>query len=98
MEPGSDDPVAVAVAQLEQFGPSTDAARTFVAPVRLDTGTVRDVSRVAEVPRTRVDGAIEAVEERGRIDAHQSSPGTFSWASCARWSPGDATTAERRDL
>jgi sugar-specific transcriptional regulator TrmB len=49
-----DDPRATAIHRLEQFGLSRYAARTFVALSTLGVGTARDVSRIAEVPRTRV--------------------------------------------
>lgn len=39
---------------MAEFGLSTYAARTFVGWVRLGSGTARDVSRVADVPRPRV--------------------------------------------
>jgi sugar-specific transcriptional regulator TrmB len=78
----SDDPRSVAVEQLEQFGFSTYAARTFVALVSLDSGTAKDVSRVAEVPRTRVYDAVEELYERDLVDVRQSTPKEF-WAISA---------------
>lgn len=71
------DPWSVAVEQLEEFGLSAYAARTFVALSTLGTGTARDVSRVAAVPRTRVYDAVEELQEMRLASVHQSSPRTF---------------------
>lgn len=75
----SDDPQQVAIEQLRQFGLSTYAARTFVALVMLNGGTARDVSRVSEVPRTRVYDAAEELDTAGLVDVRESSPRRF-WA------------------
>jgi len=75
----SDDPRSAAIEQLEQFGLSAYAARTFVALVSLGTGTAKDVSGVSDVPRTRVYDAIEELQDRGLVDVQQSSPKEF-WA------------------
>jgi len=84
----TDDPRAVAVEQLERFGLSTDAARTFVALASLGMGTAEDVSQMSSVPRTRVYDAAEELHERGLVDVLQSSPKQF-WAISAE-------TASRR--
>lgn len=76
------DPQSAAVEQLEQFGLSTYAARTFVALAGLGTGTARDISQVSEVPRTRVYDAVDELHDRGLVDVQQSSPKTF-WAISA---------------
>jgi len=78
----TEDPQAVAVEQLERFGLSTYAARTFVALSSLGTGTARDVSEVSEVPRTRVYDAIDELHDRGLVDIQNSSPRQF-WAISA---------------
>jgi sugar-specific transcriptional regulator TrmB len=77
-----DDPRAAAIEQLEQFGLSTYAARTFVALVGLGPGTAKDVSRTADVPRTRVYDAVDELRARGMVDVQQSSPKEF-WAISA---------------
>ncbi|QKY21792.1 TrmB family transcriptional regulator (plasmid) [Halolamina sp. CBA1230] len=83
MNPDSfDDPHSAAIEQLEQFGLSGYAARTFVALVSLGTGTAKDVSGVSDVPRTRVYDAIEELQELGLVDVQQSSPKEF-WAISA---------------
>lgn len=77
-----EDPHSVAVEQLEEFGLSTYAARTFIALVQLEAGTARDVSRVAEVPRTRVYDAAGELQDRGLVEVTGSSPREF-WAVSA---------------
>ncbi|WP_380675105.1 TrmB family transcriptional regulator [Salinigranum sp. GCM10025319] len=77
-----EDPQSVAIKQLERFGLSTYAARTFVALASLGTGTAKDVSQVSEVPRTRVYDAIDELHDRGLVDVLQSSPKQF-WAISA---------------
>lgn len=76
------DPESAAIEQLEGFGLSTYAARSFVALARLGSGTARDVSQVSEVPRTRVYDAVEELQDRGLVDVKQSSPKQF-WAISA---------------
>ena len=78
----SDDPRSAAIEQLEQFGLSTYAARTFVALKSLGTGTAKDVSGVSDVPRTRVYDAIDELREQALVDVQQSSPKQF-WAISA---------------
>lgn len=69
----------MAIEALEEFGFSTYAARTFVALVSLGSGTAKDVSEVADVPRTRVYDAVDELHDRGLVDVQQSSPKEF-WA------------------
>ena len=73
----AEDPEAAAVEQLERFGLSTYAARTFVALSSLGTGTARDVSQVSAVPRTRVYDAIDELHDRGLVDIQNSTPRQF---------------------
>lgn len=75
----SADPKSEAIEQLQQFGLSTYAARTFVALASLGSGTARDVSQVSEVPRTRVYDAVEELQDRGLVETLQSTPKEF-WA------------------
>lgn len=71
------DPQTVAVTQFERFGLSSYAARTFVALISPGTGTAKDVSRVADVPRTRVYDAVEELHERGLVGVRKSTPKQF---------------------
>ncbi|UWG50599.1 Sugar-specific transcriptional regulator TrmB [Halalkaliarchaeum sp. AArc-CO] len=72
-----ENPRSVAIEQLEEIGLSTYAARTFVALSSLGTGTAREVSRVSEVPRTRVYDAVEELSDRGLVDVQHSTPKEF---------------------
>ena len=78
----TESPETTAVEQLEHFGLSTYAARTFVALASLGTGTARDVSQVSDVPRTRVYDAVDELHDHGLVDVQQSSPKQF-WAISA---------------
>ena len=71
------DPHSAAIEQLEAFRLSTYAARTFVALSSLGSGTAKEVSQVAEVPRTRVYDAVEELCDRGLVDIQESSPQRF---------------------
>ena len=71
------DPQTVAIAQLESFRLSAYAARTFVALSTLGAATAKEVSDVADVPRTRVYDAVDELRERGLVDVRQSSPQQF---------------------
>ena len=78
----SQEPEDVAVEQLQRFGLSSYAARTFVALSSLGMGTARDVSQISDVPRTRVYDAIDELHDRGLVDVQNSSPRQF-WAISA---------------
>lgn len=73
----ADDSRGTAIHRLEQFGLSTYAARTFVALSSLGVGTAKDVSRVAEVPRTRVYDAAAELRERGLAEVTPDEPKRF---------------------
>jgi len=70
-------PHAAAITQLEWFNLSTYAARTFVALCGLGSGTAKEVSEIAEVPRTRVYDAVDELHDRGLVDIRESSPQQF---------------------
>jgi len=63
-----------AVDSLENLGLTEYEARVFIALQRLGAGTARDVHRVADVPRSQVYSAADALEERGLVEVQQSSP------------------------
>ncbi len=77
-----ENPRSAAIEQLDRFGLSAYAARTFVALARLGSGTARDISQVSEVPRTRVYDATDELHDQGLVDIQQSSPKRF-WAISA---------------
>lgn len=68
---------STAIKQLQAFGLSTYAARTFVALVSLGEGSAQDVSEVVDVPRTRVYDAVEELQQRGVVDVQESTPKRF---------------------
>lgn len=63
--------------QLQTFGLSTYAARTFVALVSLGHGTASEVSNTVSVPRTRVYDAVDELEQRGLVTVTENSPQQF---------------------
>jgi len=73
----SDNPRQVAIEQLQRFGLSTYAAKTFVALSRIESGTAQDISEVSEVPRTRVYDAVGELEQKGLVDIQHSTPKRF---------------------
>ncbi|MFC6613658.1 TrmB family transcriptional regulator [Halopenitus salinus] len=75
----SDHARSTAIKQLKALGLSAYAARTFVALVSLGQGTARDVSELADVPRTRVYDAADELRDRGLVDVKRSNPKRF-WA------------------
>lgn len=78
----TNDSQSVAIEQLERFGLSSYAARTFVALTSLGMGTAREVSQVSDVPRTRVYDAVDELCDRGLVEIQQASPKQF-WAISA---------------
>jgi sugar-specific transcriptional regulator TrmB len=84
---GERDPSALddrtAVESLEQLGLSNYEARVFVALQRLGVATAREVHETAEVPRSQVYGAAEALEERGLVELQQSTPKRYRPVSLA---------------
>ncbi|MFB6136819.1 MAG: TrmB family transcriptional regulator [Halobacteriaceae archaeon] len=78
----TDDPRGAAVETLQEFGLSTYADRSFVGLIGLGTGTAKEVSRVADVPRTRVYDAMDELCERGLVDVQQTTPKEF-WSVSA---------------
>ena len=71
------DPEDIAIKQLEQFGLSSYAARTYVALVSLGSGSARDINEISEVPRTRVYDAAKELHKRGFVDIRESRPRKF---------------------
>ncbi|WP_435358697.1 TrmB family transcriptional regulator [Haloarchaeobius sp. DFWS5] len=63
-----------AVGSLERLGLTSYEAKVFIALQKLGTGTAREVSRVADVPRSQVYSVTESLEDRGLIEVQQSSP------------------------
>jgi len=74
----SNEPRSTAIEQLQSFGLSAYAARTFVALVSLGDGTAQDVSDVSKVPRTRVYDAVDELRDHGLVDVQHSTPKRFT--------------------
>lgn len=77
-----EEPSKVAVEQLEYFGLSTYAAKTFVALASLGSATAREISEISDVPRTRIYDATDELHGHGLIDVNQTSPKEF-WSISA---------------
>lgn len=63
-----------AVNALEELGLTEYEARCFVALTRLSKGTAKEISRVADVPRSRVYDTVERLDRRGLVEIQQSEP------------------------
>lgn len=63
-----------AIEALESLGLTEYEARCFVALTRLTKGTAKEVSQVADVPRSRVYDTVERLEQRGLVEVQQSEP------------------------
>lgn len=63
-----------AVDALERLGLTTYEAKVFIALQKLGSGTARETSRVADVPRSQVYSVTESLEDRGLVEVQQSSP------------------------
>lgn len=62
---------------LRSLGLKTYEARSFIALCRIPHGTAKDISELADVPRTRVYDAMESLEERGLVEIQHGSPQRF---------------------
>ncbi|WP_227134467.1 TrmB family transcriptional regulator [Halorubellus salinus] len=63
-----------AIESLERLGLTSYEAKVFIALQKLGSGTAREVSRVADVPRSQVYSVTEGLEDRGLVEVQQSSP------------------------
>ncbi|WP_265109535.1 TrmB family transcriptional regulator [Halosolutus halophilus] len=70
-----------AVRTLSDLGLTEYEARCFVALTRISTGTAREVSEVADVPRSRVYDTIERLERKGLVSVQQSNPRQYQAVS-----------------
>jgi len=65
---------ADAVEALGRLGLSTYEARVFIALQKLGDGTASEIAEVADVPRSQVYGAADALEERGLVEVQHATP------------------------
>ncbi len=87
------EPVAEAVDLLTRFGFTEYEAKCYVALVRLEDGTAREISEVADVPRARVYDCVDALNEAGFVDVQGSSPKRYRGVT-----PETAIDAIERDV
>lgn len=67
-----------AVTSLEALGLTEYEARCFVALTRISKGTAKEISQVADVPRSRVYDTIERLERKGLVNVQQSEPREYT--------------------
>ena len=70
-----------AVTALEELGLTEYEARCFVALTRISTGTAKEISQVADVPRSRVYDTIERLDRKGLVNVQQSEPREYTAVS-----------------
>lgn len=68
---------SAAVSALEELGLTEYEARCYVALARITQGTAKEISRVADVPRSRVYDTVDRLHARGLVDIQQSEPRQF---------------------
>ncbi|WP_049997340.1 TrmB family transcriptional regulator [Halococcus sediminicola] len=61
----------------EHLGLSQYEARSYIALLRLGSGTAREISNTTDVPRTRIYDAVESLENWGLVDVQHASPKRF---------------------
>jgi sugar-specific transcriptional regulator TrmB len=59
---------------LQQLGLKEYEAKCFVALTRKETATAKEISEIAEVPRTRVYDAIRVLEAQGLVEIQHTNP------------------------
>lgn len=70
-----------AVEALEELGLTEYEAKCFVALSRVAEGTAKEVSKLADIPRSRVYDTVERLHERGMVDVQQSDPRRYKAVS-----------------
>ncbi|WP_435180877.1 TrmB family transcriptional regulator [Halorussus sp. AFM4] len=59
---------------LQQLGLKEYEAKCFVALTQVETATAKEISEIADVPRTRVYDAIRVLEAQGLVEIQHSNP------------------------
>lgn len=67
-----------AATALKAAGLTEYEARCFVALTQLSTGTAKEISQVAEIPRSRVYDTVERLDQRGLVEVQQSNPREYN--------------------
>ncbi|MFC4451679.1 TrmB family transcriptional regulator [Halorussus aquaticus] len=68
------DKQAQAAGLLQQLGLKEYEAKCFVALTRKETATAKQISEIADVPRTRVYDAIRVLEAQGLVEIQHTNP------------------------
>lgn len=68
------DDAGDAIDAFERLGLTAYEAKVFLALQELQSGTARDVHRVADIPRSQVYSVTESLSERGLVEIQQSDP------------------------
>ncbi|WP_254764588.1 TrmB family transcriptional regulator [Natrinema marinum] len=69
---------ADAVEALEKLGLRTYEAQCFVALTQLSEGTANEISRVADVPQSRVYDVVDRLHRLGLVDVQESDPRRYA--------------------
>ena len=70
-----------AITALENLGLTAYEAQCFVALTQLPHGTAKEISQVADVPRSRVYETMERLQNRGLVELHQADPRAYQSVS-----------------
>jgi len=65
---------------LENLGLTEYEARCFVALSRLPHGTAKEISQVADIPRSRVYETMDRLQSKGLVELHQAEPRAYQSA------------------
>jgi HTH-type transcriptional regulator, sugar sensing transcriptional regulator len=68
---------AEAIELLQELGLKEYEAKCFAALTRLPSGTAKEISNTADVPRTRVYEAVRVLESQGLVEIQQGNPQYF---------------------
>jgi sugar-specific transcriptional regulator TrmB len=70
-----------AIGALENLGLTSYEARCFVALTQLPHGTAKEISQVADVPRSRVYETMDRLQHKGLVELHQADPRAYQSVS-----------------
>jgi sugar-specific transcriptional regulator TrmB len=70
-----------AITALENLGLTTYEARCFVALTQLPHGTAKEISQVADIPRSRVYETMDRLQNHGLVELHQADPRAYQSVS-----------------
>ncbi len=70
-----------AISALENLGLTSYEAQCFVALAQLPHGTAKEISQVADIPRSRVYETMDRLQNRGLVELHQADPRAYQSVS-----------------